>query len=239
MIARSHGSGNPRTVIVPGLGATAGEARVPASGLPGTRIVLTLPSHADAPDAAPGYWDYPTIAADIAPVLTGVRQAVGVSLGAGALSALVASTPSALDRLVLMLPAALTEPRQPDSASRVLELADAAEAGDRDLLRSLVAADTPVGLAAYVDERTTSLLRLGPALRAMATQVPVPPGSSVGAVTAEVLVVAGTGDRLHPTAAAEEAAAAFPNARLARFDSPAPLVTHRREIRALLTGFLT
>ncbi|WP_245614509.1 hypothetical protein [Actinokineospora inagensis] len=37
---------------------------------------------------------------------------------------------------------------------------------------------------------------------------------------------------------AEEAANAFPKATLVRFDSPAPMVTHRRELRALLTDFL-
>jgi len=52
VITRSYGSGSPVTLVAHGLGATAGEARIPASGLPGTRVVVTLPSHADAPGRA-------------------------------------------------------------------------------------------------------------------------------------------------------------------------------------------
>ncbi|WP_285501351.1 hypothetical protein [Actinokineospora sp. NBRC 105648] len=81
-------------------------------------------------------------------------------------------------------------------------------------------------------------MRLGSALRAVAEQVPVPDLAALAEVSADVLVVAATGDRLHPPEPAEEAAAAFPRAKLVRFDSPAPLVTHRREVRALLAEFL-
>src|SRR5689334_24790339 len=45
VITQSYGSGSPVTLVAHGLGATAGEARIPASGLPGTRVVVTLPSH--------------------------------------------------------------------------------------------------------------------------------------------------------------------------------------------------
>ncbi|WP_245931608.1 alpha/beta hydrolase [Actinokineospora auranticolor] len=200
--------------------------------------MLTLPSHADAPDASPDYWTYPTIAADIAPALEGVRQAVGVSLGAAALCALLSTTPHALDRVVLMLPAALSKPRQAESADLVLEMSTAAEAGDRGRLRALVAAGAPAGLDTYVDERTDALLRLGPALHAVARQVPVPDPATLEQVDADVLVVAAMGDLLHPTETAEEVVGALPTARLVRFDSPAPMVTHRRELRALLTDFL-
>ncbi|MCP2272198.1 Alpha/beta hydrolase family [Actinokineospora diospyrosa] len=238
MIARAHGSGDPRTLIVPGLGATAGEARIPASGLPGTRIVLTLPSHADAADASLDYWHYPTIAADVRSALDGVRQAIGVSLGAAALSNLVSTEPDVLDRLVLMLPAALTQPRPSASAAHVLEMSTAALNGDRARLRALVAADAPGGLDDYVNERTDALLRLGPALAAVATQIPVPDPMPLTHVTAEVLIVAATGDLLHPLETAQEAAVAFPKATMVQFDSPAPMVTHRRELRSLLSDFL-
>ncbi|GAA3020622.1 hypothetical protein Aglo01_11810 [Actinokineospora globicatena] len=238
VIARAYGSGEPRTIVVPGLGATAGEARIPASGLPGTRIVLTLPSHADATDAPLDYWRYPAIADDVSSALDGARQAIGVSLGAGALSNLISRSPDTLDRVVLMLPAALTKPRPPASAAHVLEMSTAALNGDRERLRALVAADAPGGLDDYVDDRTDALLRLGPALDAVATQIPVPDPAALLHVSAEILVVAATGDLLHPAETAHEAVAAFPKATLVQFDSPAPMVTHRRELRALLVDFL-
>ncbi len=238
MISRAYGSGDPRTVVVPGLGATAGEARIPASGLPGTRIVLTLPGHVDAPPAPAEYWTYPSIAADIAPVVRTARRAIGVSLGAGALCALVADEPDILDRLVLMLPAVLAKPRPTGAAAVVLDMAAAADSGDRDRLRALVAETSPVGPAAYIEERTTALLRLGPALRAASGQLAVTDPVTLDRVTADVLVIAATGDRLHPSEVAEEVAAAFPRARLARFDSAAPLVTHRDDVRVLVRDFL-
>ncbi|MCG8914205.1 alpha/beta fold hydrolase [Actinokineospora sp. PR83] len=238
ILARSYGTGDPRTLVVPGLGATAGEARIPASGLPSTRTVLTLPSHADNTDAPSGYWRYATLARDVAAVLGGTRRAVGVSLGAAALCALVAADPTALDRLVLLLPGALSKPRPAPSAALVLAMADAADAGDRAGLRALVAPTVPPGTGSYVEDRTAALLRLGPALRAVATEVPVPDPAALADVRARVLVVAATGDPVHPAEVAEEAAAAFPRAELVRYDSPAPLVTHRRELRALLAAFL-
>lgn len=238
MIARAYGSGDPRTLIVPGLGATAGEARIPASGLSGTRIVLTLPSHADAPDAPLDYWHYSTIAADVRAALDGTRQAIGVSLGAAALSNLVSTEPGVLDRLVLMLPAALSQPRPTASAQHVLEMSTAALQGDRARLHALVAADAPGDLTDYVNERTDALLRLGPALAAVATQIPVPDPLALTHVSAEVLIVAATGDLLHPVEVAREAASAFPKSTMVQFDSPAPLATHRRELRSLLSDFL-
>ncbi|WP_245782544.1 alpha/beta fold hydrolase [Actinokineospora terrae] len=200
--------------------------------------MLTLPSHADAADAPLDYWHYPTIADDVAAALDGARQAVGVSLGAGALSNLASRSPDVLDRLVLMLPAALTKPRPSASAEHVLEMSTAALNADRASLRALVAADAPEGLDDYVDDRTDALLRLGPALDAVATQIPVPDPSALMHVTAEVLVVAATGDLLHPAETARETVAAFPKATLVQFDSAAPMVTHRRELRALLVDFL-
>ncbi|MBQ6641819.1 MAG: alpha/beta hydrolase, partial [Saccharopolyspora sp.] len=91
----SYGRGSPVTLVAHGLGATEGEARIPASGLPGTRVVLTLPSHGNAPDAPEGYWRYGTIAEDVRSVAdaVGATRAVGVSLGTGALTRIVAERP--------------------------------------------------------------------------------------------------------------------------------------------------
>ncbi|MDQ3578551.1 MAG: alpha/beta hydrolase [Actinomycetota bacterium] len=235
-LLRSHGSGDPVTLVVPGLGATEGEARIPASGLAGTRVVLTLPGHLDVPDPPVDYWRFPRIAADVraAAEAIGARQAIGVSLGAAALSTLVATDPTAFDRLVLMLPAALAEPRPPRSVRLVTELGDAVEAGDRVTLRALVAAAVPV-----IDERTDALLRLGPALREVVRALPVPDPAALHAVTAPVLIIAAESDPMHPAEVAHEAASAFPNATLVVLPGSTPLITERVRLRALLREFLT
>lgn len=245
MIARwrKYGCGSPVTLVAHGLGATEGEARLPASGLPGARVVVTFGSHGDAPDAPADYWDYGVLAGELRAVAdaVGARQAVGVSMGAGALVRLASEDPDRFDRLVLLQPAALDGRRSPDAVRIMERLADAASAGDRAALRRLIEAGMPTCCGStgdYVDRRVDALLRLGDALRALAGRVPVCSAASLAAVTGRVLVLSGVGDPLHPEAVAVATAAAFRGSSLHVLGSPAPLLTHRAQVRSLLTSFL-
>jgi pimeloyl-ACP methyl ester carboxylesterase len=222
---QAYGSGEPTTLIVHGLGATAGEARVPASGLPGTRVVVTLPSHSGTADAPPGYWTYPRVAEDLWAVAreVGATRAVGVSLGAGALVALLAARPDAFDRVALLLPATLDQPRAKQSVRDLVdavELPDGVEAGD------------------YLRARAAVFGRLGAAVAALPGQISVADPTVLARVAVPVLVVSATDDPLHPEAVAKATAAAFPNGVLEVFPSRTPLVAHRRELRALLVDFV-
>ncbi len=215
MITRSYGSGSPVTLVAHGLGATAGEARIPASGLPGTRVVVTLPSHGDAPDAPPGYWDYGRIAADLSSVPA--DQAVGVSLGAGALVRLLSLEPGRFRRVALLLPAVLDQPRPPFT------------------LRQL--SDLTTGPPGYVAERRAALTRLEAAAEQLPGQVAVPDASLLAAVPIPVLVIGAVGDPLHPEDVAKATAVAFPHGELLLIDSPSPMTTHRTELRHRLISF--
>lgn len=226
-----------------GLGATEGEARIPASGLPGTRVVLTLPGHGNAPDAPEGYWRYGTIAEDVRSVAdaVGATRAVGVSLGTGALTRIVAERPGRFERLALLLPAALDGPREVTSAWALERLAEAVAADDGGAaLRELVAAEFPpeAQVGEHVELRVSALQRLGAALHALSDQRVLDDAGTLRAVRSEVLVIGATEDPMHPASAARRTAEAFPGARLELLDSRAPMVTHRREVRALLSGFL-
>ncbi|MCO1579331.1 alpha/beta hydrolase [Crossiella sp. SN42] len=240
-----HGTGGPVTLLVPGLGATPGEARLPATGLPGTRVVLTLPSHGESPDAPPGYFRYDTIAADVLAVAdeVGATAAIGTSLGASALLHIAAGHPARFERLALLLPAVLDEPRTAAGADPLGRMSEATEhalaTGDSSRLQAVVAGELPPGqdFADYVDKRVAALLRLREALRELPAQVPVPDAAALAEVTAKVLVVSATGDPLHPEHVAKSVAAAFPAARLAVLPALIPLVTHRRELRALLADW--
>lgn len=240
---REHGSGSPVTLVAHGLGATDGEARLLGCGLPGTRVVVTFGSHGDAPDAPRDYWDYGVLAAELRSVaeLVGAHQAVGISMGAGALVRLASEDPDRFDRLALLQPAAL-DGRRPAEAVRAMgRLAAAVDAGDRAALRLLVRAGLPAcsgDTGDYVERRVSALLRLGGALRVLAGRVPVCSATSLAAVSARVLVVSGVADPLHPEAVATATAAAFGNAELHVLGSPCPLLTHRTEIRSLLAQFL-
>ncbi|HEX6341639.1 alpha/beta hydrolase [Umezawaea sp.] len=221
---QAFGSGGPTTLIVHGLGATAGEARIPASGLPGTRVIVTLPSHSGAADAPDGYWTYPRIARDLWDVAqeVGATRAIGVSLGAGALVALLASRPDAFERVALLLPATLDRPRPRQTVEdlvNAVELPEGVDAG------------------AYLQARAAAFRRLSAAVAAMPGQVSVAEPGVLARVTAPVLVVAATDDPLHPEPVAKAMAAAFPAGVLEVYPSRTPLVTHRRELRALLVDF--
>jgi pimeloyl-ACP methyl ester carboxylesterase len=215
VITHSYGSGSPVTLVAHGLGATPGEARVPASGLPGTRVVVTLPSHGEAPDAPPGYWDYGTIAADLGTV--SADHAVGVSLGAGALVRLLSVSPDRFRRVALLLPAVLDQPRPAFTVQQLSELT--------------------VGPPAYVAERRAALSRLTDAAGQLPGQVAVDDASVLAAVPVPVLVIGAVGDPLHPEDVAKATAAAFPGGELWLIDSPSPMITHRAEIRHRLVDF--
>jgi 3-oxoadipate enol-lactonase len=240
-----YGTGKPTTVVVHGLGATEGEARIPASGLPGTRVVVTLPGHGQAPDAPPGYWNYPRIAEDVAAIAeeSGATRAVGVSLGAGALMRIAAAEPDRFERLALLLPASLERARDEFGLAQFDRLADAVDATASDgvdPLRDLVAAEVPTGadVGDYVARRTATLLRLGDALRAIPKQSAISDASPLASVASHVLVIGATEDPRHPADVAKSVAAAFSHARLELLPSPAPMLTHRQEIRRLLRDFL-
>ncbi len=241
----AHGTGTPVTVIVHGLGATEGEARIPASGLRGTRVVITLPGHGRASDAPAGYWTYSRIAEDVLGIADEVEatRAVGVSLGAGALTRIAASHPTRFERLALLLPAALDQPRDPAGTEVFARLAAAATTAATDggaQLRKLIAEDVPAGadVGDYVERRAAVLTRLEDALRSVPHQNPLEHAGALAEVAARVLVIGATEDPLHPAAVARSTAEAFPAARLELLPSAAPMVTHRGELRGVLTEFL-
>ncbi|GAB2656341.1 hypothetical protein GCM10027271_13570 [Saccharopolyspora gloriosae] len=242
---RSYGRGEPITLVAHGLGATPGEARIPASGLPGTRVVLTFAGHGEAADPPAGYWDHGVLAADVlaAADATGATRAVGVSLGTGALTRAVATLPDRFERLALLLPAVVDGAREVSSAwalERLAEAVDAAESDGGAALRERVAGEFPPGvdLGEHLDLRVAALRRLGPALHALADRPVLDDAAALSSVRADVLVVTGTDDPLHPVSAARRTAAAIPGARLEVLPSVAPMFTHRRELRALLGDFL-
>jgi pimeloyl-ACP methyl ester carboxylesterase len=198
--------------------------------------------HGDAPPAEhPGYAE---LAADLRAVADahGATQALGVSLGAATLLRLLAETPDRFARVVLFLPAALGQP-QPAAVRRSADLATVLESGDRAAVEAAVRAELPddlTGAEAYVRARTAFLLGsdLGPLLRALPHEAPVPDPARLAAVTAQVLVIAQEGDPLHPVTAARAVAAALPDARLEVFGRPGVLFRERDRLRELVVGHL-
>lgn len=210
------GAGSPVTVAAHGLGMTVEETRPLLSGVPGTKVF----------PAAHGC-TYADLAGDLLAVADahGASQALGVSMGAGALLRILSEHPARFDRVVLFLPAVLSTPRD------FQRPADPVEA---------VRAELPAEATdAYVQERVRRLA--DPAVQRMAHGLggDVAVTGSLEAVTADVLVVAQDGDPLHPAAVAREVAAALPRAALHVFERPGVLWWGRRELRALVAPFLS
>ena len=174
-------------------------------------------------------------------------RALGASMGAGALLSVLARHPDRFDRVVSFLPAAIDRPRTDAAVRRLDGLATALETGDRAAVEELVRAEVPEDLLAdpavqaYQRTRVAHLLAhpgIAVAVRSLPAVTPVPDRAALGAVTAEVLVLAQEGDALHPAQVARELVAVLPRARLVVFDRPGVMFRERPRLRALVTDFL-
>jgi pimeloyl-ACP methyl ester carboxylesterase len=242
------GSGAPVTIFGHGLAASIAQTRPLASGVPGTRVFLSFRGHgrSTAPDPATSPWTYAALARELRAVAdqAAATRALGLSMGSHALMSLVAATPERFDRLVFVLPAAL-DGRSPSEHGA--EMADLVDRRDVEgLARMLVdwqpaaIRDRPaVRLWARRHAADLAGTRVATALRTMPEQVPLPGGvEPLRRVTAKALVIAQTGDPIHPVAAAERLAGILPDARLEVLGPGGVLWQDRARLRDLLVSFL-
>jgi pimeloyl-ACP methyl ester carboxylesterase len=238
------GSGDPVTVAAHGLGASVAETRPLLSGVHGRRVFYAARGHAGD---VPGPFSYADLGDDLLRVADecGAMRALGVSMGTGALWSLLARIPDRFERVVSFLPGAVDRPRADDAVRRLEQLALAVESGDLDAVTTLVAEDVPPDLrgaaAAYISGRARFLVEspgIAVAVRSLPAVTPVPDRSALGAVSAEVLVLAQEGDPLHPVQVARDLAAVLPKARLVVFDRPGVVFRERARLRSLIREFL-
>ncbi len=214
------GGGAPVTVFAHGLGGSAAETRPLASRVAGTRVLMDFRGHGASGALADG-WDYALLAQDLAAVAdaTGATQAVGLSVGAGALLRLVSTDPCRFARLALVMPAALDEGRADGATLAIRRLGTAIDRKDVAAVTAALLDELP----AHVRERRAVRLLLGrraaslverPAPRPRQPDRPVDDRAVLAAVTAPTLVVAQDEDPLHALDLAVELAAALPHAAL-------------------------
>lgn len=241
------GAGEPVTVFAHGLGNGIADTRPLGSAVAGRKVFFQFRGHGRS-DSPAGPWTYVDLARDLRAVadLSGATRAVGVSLGAGALTRLLADHPTRFDRVVFFLPAVLDTPRPEVARQRLGALLAAVETGEASAVADAVALDLPPSVPdspagwSYIRQRTDQLLRDGLA-RGLATlpdQVAVPDRQMLSAVRAPALVLGCRGDELHPVGVAEELAAALPAATLHVYDKPGVLWTQRADLRARISEFL-
>lgn len=244
----SYGGGRPATVFAHGLGQSIETTRPFASGVRGRRVFFQFRGHgASAP--LPQDWTYADLAADLRAAADEARAtaALGVSMGAGALCALLAEDPGRFERIVLVLPAALDAPREAPLLARADALAALVAAGDAPNLalalaqEQAAAPEAAPAVAQWAAGHARWLLATRPvrALREMPRQIPVPDAAPLAAVTAPALVIAQEDDPVHPVAVARRLAAALGRAELVVFPPGGLLWAHRATLRRSVGEFLT
>jgi pimeloyl-ACP methyl ester carboxylesterase len=242
------GSGLPATVFAHGLAGSIETTRPFGSGVSGSRTFMHFRGHGASTEGdAP--WAYTALAEELRAVAdtVGATQALGLSMGAGALCALLAAAPLRFERLVFVMPAVLDQPRADEAMDRLLEMAQRVDDRDVEGLTSLLLEGEPAPV------RTLTAARLwygrqaaamvgtpvSRTLRALPAAVPLTDRRVLAAVTAPVLVIAQEQDPLHPVWVAEQLADQFPDARLEVMAPGGLLWHHRARLRELIGGFLS
>lgn len=241
------GVGEPVTVFAHGLGHGIAETRPLGSAVRGKRVFFQFRGHGES-DSPPGEWDYGDLARDLRAIadLSGASQALGVSLGAGALCRLLAETPDRFRKVVFFLPAVLDRPRPAPARARLVELLDAINSGDVTAVANAVVEEIPPSLRngnagwAYLRQRINNLMNTGlsSGLLRLPDQVCVPSLGLLRDVTAEALVIGCVGDELHASSIATELAGVLPRASLHIYSRPSILWHERLDLRERLSTFL-
>ncbi len=239
------GEGGPVTVFAHGVGGSIAETRPLATRVPGTRVLLDFRGHGDSEPIAEG-WDYDSLADDLLAVAdaVGATQAVGLSLGSGALLRALSRDPGRFSKLALVLPAAVDSTRRDGATARLLRLGAAIDAQDARAVADVLLEEVPAsvrerrGVDALLLRRAAQLVtRPAPAPRGI--DRPLPDWSLLASLTAPTLVVSQEQDSLHPADLAADLHAALPASQLLALPAGGVFWTAGREVQEALARHLT
>jgi pimeloyl-ACP methyl ester carboxylesterase len=198
------GGGAPVTVFAHGLGGSVAETRPLATRVAGTRVLLDFRGHGDSV-LQPEGWDYDTLADDLLAVAdaVGASQAVGLSLGSGALLRALTRDPSRFRKLAFVLPAAIDATRRDGATERLHRLGAAITAGDARTVADVLLEEVPSavrerrGIDALVLRRAQQIITK-PAPAPRFEDRPLPDRSLLAGLHVPTLVVTQERDTLHP-----------------------------------------
>jgi pimeloyl-ACP methyl ester carboxylesterase len=238
------GGGGPVTVFAHGLGGSVAETRPLSARTPGTRVLLDFRGHgASAP--LPSGWDYDLLADDLLAVAddVGATNAVGLSVGSGALLRALTRDPSRFDRLAFVMPAALDEGRSDRATLAIKRLGRAIDAHDVEGVTALLLAEVPPAVrerrgVRLLVARRAALLLTRPAPTPSHPDRPVSDRAVLSAVTAPALVIGQDDDVLHALDLAVELTAALPDAALLALPSGGVFWTATRQVQDALASHL-
>ena len=226
------GDGEPVTVFAHGLTNSCRELAPFTPSLSGTAVRFSFRGHGHSSAPASGY-RFADLASDLDAVARayGARNAVGTSLGAGAIMSLLEQDPDRFDRIVMLLPASLDVPfRNPqrfDGIADLLESYPKEEAIARILEMNgeryerapwLRAFD----LALWEDMNTVGVAR---AIREVTRDVSISDRELLRKVQAPVLLICRAGDTIHPAELGVILHDLFPGSELITLASEEDLLT--------------
>jgi 3-oxoadipate enol-lactonase len=225
------GEGPPVTVFAHGLTNSCRELAPFTPSVTGTAVRFCFRGHGHSSAPATGY-RFADLASDLDAVARayGARNAVGTSLGAGAIMKLLEDDPDRFDRIVMLLPASLDVPfRDPgrfDGIADLLETFPKDEAIDRILditAERYVRAPwlRELDLALWEDLNTVGVAR---AIREVTRDVSISDRELLRKVDAPVMLICREGDSIHPAELGRILVDLFPNAELITLGSEQELI---------------
>jgi pimeloyl-ACP methyl ester carboxylesterase len=243
-----EGSGDPVTVFAHGLTNSCMELAAFTPFAPGTKVRFCFRGHGHSSTPPAGSFAFADFARDLLDVATayGATNAVGTSLGAGALVHLLADDPTRFERLVFLLPAALDRPIGDralfDRTAQLLETLPREEAIEAVLAESgrAEAYEHQPGLRDFdlllwQDMNPVGVAR---AIRQVVSDVAIDDRERLRGVTARALIIAREGDAVHPAAVARAMASLMPAADLVLLDSEDDLMASIPELVTRVSRFL-
>jgi pimeloyl-ACP methyl ester carboxylesterase len=241
------GSGEPATIFAHGLTNSCRELAPFTPSLAGTAVRFCFRGHGHSSAPVRGY-RFTDLASDLDAVARayGATNAVGTSLGAGAIMSLLEHEPDRFDRIVMLLPASLDLPfRNPerfDAIADLLETYPKDEAIERVLARNEDRYERApwlreLDLILWEDMNPAGVAR---AIREVLRDISISDRELLRKVDAPVLLICREADAIHPAELGRILLDLLPNAELVTLGSEEELIASIpvliERVRAFLEG---
>jgi 3-oxoadipate enol-lactonase len=241
------GAGEPVTVFAHGLTNSCRELAPFTPSLAGTAIRFCFRGHghSGAPERGYGFAD---LASDLDAVARafGARNAVGTSLGAGAIMSLLEHDPVRFDRIVMLLPASLDLPfRNPERFDAIADILEAYHK-DEAIERILAMSTERYERAPWLRELDVLLwedmnpIGVARAIREVTRDVSISDRELLRKVDSPVLLICREGDALHPAELGRILHELLPSSELVTLASEEELIASIpmliERVRAFLEG---
>ena len=237
------GSGDPVTVFAHGLTNSCMELAAFTPFAPGTKVRFCFRGHGHSSTPPAGSYRFADLARDVEAVAAayGATRAFGTSMGAGAITHLLGTTPDRFERLVFLLPAALdvalADTSTLDRNADLLETLEKEQALERIIGEG--AGGPPwmreLAMVLWQDADPVGIAR---SIREVIRDVAIDDRERLRDVAAPVLLICQEGDRIHPVAVGEALAEVLPNADLIVYPSSDALFAAIPELIGRVGTFL-